>query len=85
MLCALDGGRLIVLMLCTYVTCKINLFHFIVSLFVLFIHETSYKHKCYGAEVIFVTFYLFVSLEFLDGKQNFAPNVWQAVLANFSV
>ena len=38
-----------------------------------------------GAEVIYVTSYLFVYFEFWDGKQNFVPNVWQVVLANISI
>ena len=65
----------------------ISFLFYIVSHFILFyfIHETSCKHRCYGAEAIYVTFYLFVYFKFWDGKQNFVPNVWQFVLANISI
>ena len=60
MLCALDGGKMKVLMLCTYVRSQI--YHFILFYLILFhfIHETSCKHRFYCAEVIYVTFYLLV-------------------------
>ena len=56
MLCALDGGSLGMLMLCTYFRCQIYLFSVYCFLFVIFFNETSCKHRCYGAEVIYVTF-----------------------------
>ena len=36
----------------------VNLFILFYLIILQFIHETSYKHRCYGAEVIYVTFYV---------------------------